>query len=45
MASFKIVDKNKPNALAVVLGKNAQHAIERFRRLSGYQGEVIAVAW
>jgi hypothetical protein len=43
MKLFKIVEKRRPNVMAVIMGKDAAHAIKRFKRLSGYDGDVVAV--
>jgi hypothetical protein len=43
MKLYKIIEKYRPNAMAVIRGKDAEHAIKRFRRLSGYDGAVIAL--
>lgn len=43
MSYYKIVDKYRPNTLAVVSGRDAAHAILRFRKLSKDYSEVVAV--
>lgn len=43
MSYYKIIDKYRPNTLAVVAGRDPEHAIMRFRKLSKDYSEVIAV--
>jgi hypothetical protein len=43
MKLYKIVEKRRPNVMAVIQGLTAEHAIRRFKRLSGYYGDVVAV--
>lgn len=44
MSMFKIVcKKNTKNSFGLVMGKDEAHAIARYRRLSGYAGEVLAM--
>jgi hypothetical protein len=45
MRQYKIVEKRFNNALGLVQGISAEHAIRRFKRLSGYYGDVVAVLW